>query len=237
MVAIARSLISSLAAFAASTPSNTGRGRVSSCSLRTLKLDFPANQTTLVAPTQPPKLLGLAFGVQNYTCSSAGTYTSTGAVAELFDAACMSTKSNFGTVQNDLFSLWDGTSEDVTIQDAISELAGMHLPGVLGQHYFVTNPKTGTGVSPKWDFTSARFQGNKDAFMIGAGNGSLPSPTDPSKDVAWLHVVNVQGKLSDVVFRYDTVGGQPPKSCTAGTDADISVKYASKYVFYGGQVC
>ena len=36
---------------------------------------FPAGQTQLVAPTKPTKFLGLAFGVQNYTCSSANNYT------------------------------------------------------------------------------------------------------------------------------------------------------------------
>ena len=127
------------------------------------------------------------------------------------DASCLVSLPDFDKMQNQLYDLW--TSEDsITIQQAIRDLSDAHLPGVLGQHYFVTNPVTGSGVSPKWDFTSARFAGNADAFMVGQVNGSLASPDDASKDVTWLHVVNVEGDLADVSYRYDTVGGQPPIS-------------------------
>lgn len=87
-------------------------------------------------------------------------------------------------------------------------------PASLAQHYFVPNPTTGgQGLSPKWDFTSSgKFAGNADAFVVAKGVGSLPSPDDPSKDVAWLEVQAVQGEIADVVFRTDTVGGQPPSS-------------------------
>lgn len=126
----------------------------------------------------------------------------------------------------------------------------LNLPASLAQHYFVPNPVTGQGLSPKWDFTSSgRFAGNADAFIVGKGVGNLPSPDDASKDVAWLQVQNVQGKIADTVFRFDTVGGQPPSSvslcfdghmltvrltecalqCTSGQSADVSVNYVSKY--------
>ncbi len=36
---------------------------------------FPPDQTQLVKPTKLPQFLGLAFGVQNYTCSNTNTYT------------------------------------------------------------------------------------------------------------------------------------------------------------------
>ena len=89
----------------------------------------------------------------------------------------------------------------------------LNPPASLAQHYFVPNPTTGQGLSPKWDFTSSgRFAGNADAYVVGKGVGTLSSPDDPSKDVAWLQVQNVQGKIADTVFRYDTVGGQPPSS-------------------------
>ncbi|RPD75481.1 hypothetical protein L226DRAFT_570504 [Lentinus tigrinus ALCF2SS1-7] len=199
---------------------------------------FPAGQTQLVAPTQPTKFIGLAFGVQNYTCSSANNYTSTGAVAELIDVSCHAFNPNFSTIQNDLYNFWNSVVPGVIPIQAIIDL--LHLlnpPNILAQHYFITNPVTGQGVSPVWDFTSSGLlKGNKDAFIVAKGKGSIPAPTNPKTDVAWLDVVNVQGKVADEVFRFDTVGGQPPASCKYGQDKDLSVKYVSKYIFYGGSL-
>lgn len=100
------------------------------------------------------------------------------------------------------------------IQAIIDLLHLLNPPNILAQHYFITNPVTGQGVSPVWDFRSSGpfFQGNKDAFIVAKGKASIPAPTDPKTDVAWLDVVNVEGKIADEVFRFDTVGGQPPAS-------------------------
>ncbi|EJF57394.1 hypothetical protein DICSQDRAFT_163451 [Dichomitus squalens LYAD-421 SS1] len=219
---------------AAATASYLALGN--NCPITDYVPSFPAGQTTLVAPSENPKFLGLAFGVQNYTCSSANTFTSTGAVAELIDASCLASTSEYSTIQNDLYNVWTQLVPQ-SIQTAIDFLHKVNPPVILGQHFFKPNPVTGKGLSPVWDFRSnSRFAGNGDAFVLGAVNGSVPSPTDSTKDVAWLHVLNVQGKLADQIYRYDTVGGQPPTSCNFGKDADISVKYVAKYAFYGGSV-
>ena len=117
-------------------------------------------------------------------------------------------------------------------------------PFVLGQHFFVTNPVTGSGLSPKWDFTSASLKGKSNAFAIGARAGSVAVP--PSTNVDWLSLNVVQGDLAKHIFRVETRNGQPPASvsvdsdyspdcrltltrkCTPGS-ADISVKYVSQY--------
>ena len=40
------------------------------------QIDLPANQTQLVLPTNTtPTFVGLAFGVQNYTCTSSNNFT------------------------------------------------------------------------------------------------------------------------------------------------------------------
>ena len=53
-----------------------GYGKVNDCSLSGFAPSFPSNQTQLTVPsTSEPKYIGLAFGVQNYTCSSSNTYT------------------------------------------------------------------------------------------------------------------------------------------------------------------
>ena len=46
------------------------------CDVSSFTPPFPSNQTQLVLPTsETPKFLGVAFGIQNYTCSSSNTYT------------------------------------------------------------------------------------------------------------------------------------------------------------------
>ena len=133
------------------------------------------------------------------------------------------------------------------IQAIIELLHFLNPPTILAQHFFQTNPVTGQGVSPVWDFRSnPRFQGNNDAFILAKGKGSIPAPTDPKKDVAWLDVVNVQGKIADEVFRFDTVGGQPPATVSLSiacrsADGHCIYSFASVQARirqgYFGQVC
>ncbi|KAI0739099.1 hypothetical protein C8Q80DRAFT_230337 [Daedaleopsis nitida] len=207
---------------------------IAACKFDKFVPKFPDGQTQLVAPSEPPSFIGLAFGVQNYTCSSAGNFTSTGAVAELIDVSCQVFQPGFDTIQNDLYNVWTHLIPH-PIQAIIDLLHLLNPPEILSQHYFVPNPVTGQGLSPKWDFTSSGLlKGKNEAFVVAKGKGTIPAPTDPTKDVTWLDVVNVEGKVASEVFRFDTVGGQPPAKCTYGTDKDISVKYVSKYIFYGG---
>ncbi|KAH9847426.1 hypothetical protein C2E23DRAFT_741801 [Lenzites betulinus] len=203
--------------------------QLAGCSISDFRPSFPAGQMQLVVPQTPPNFIGLAFGVQNYTCSSSNNYTSTGAVAQLIDVSCMVSSPAFTTIQTDLFNAWSYLIP-YPIQAIINILHLLNPPEVLAQHYFVTNPLTGQGLSPKWDFTSSgAFLGKDDAFIVAKAKGNLPAPTDPKRDVAWLDVTGVQGDIANEVFRFDTVGGQPPASCTFGQSPDISVKYTSKY--------
>ena len=109
-----------------------------------------------------------------------------------------------------MFTIWSKAPSDFTTQQFISALG--NNPLVLGQHYYVPNPKPTTGspaVSPKWDFTSDAEQGHAEAFVIGAKSGSLPAPTG-SHDIDWVQLRNVEGQLADTIYRVDTRGGQPP---------------------------
>lgn len=140
-------------------------------------------------------------------------------------------------MQEPLFAQWNAT-QNTSIQAFIAALHGTNPPDVLAQHYFVPNPLTGTGVSPKWDFSSsgnAKFAGNPNATIVAKGQSSVPAPRAQT-DVNWLEVVNVGGAaggaIADVVIRSDTVGGQPPATCEYGKTQDISVKYVSKYCEY-----
>ena len=134
-----------------------------------------------------------------------------GAVAELIDTSCLAGSSVFHDLPDQLYDSWVKFDHN-SIQEIISHLHIRNPPEILAQHYFITNPITGQGLSPKWDFTSSgKFNGNQDAFFVGRGVGSLPAPTDPKKDINWLQVGNLQGKFADVVFRTEMIDGTPER--------------------------
>jgi len=181
--------------------------------------------------------LALAIGTQNYTCSTSGTYTNVGAVAELFDISCLAkTGSVFEKITDAAIALWSAAPPQLTPQEVISKLSVLKNPIILGQHYYVTNPITGTGVNPKWDFTSSgATAGNPDAFVVAARSFGTAAPTG-SQDIDWVFLTNIgAGKLADDVYRTDTKLGQPPASCTSGSPP-IAVKYAAKYWLFGGSI-
>ncbi|KAF7336175.1 hypothetical protein MVEN_02165000 [Mycena venus] len=184
-------------------------------------MDLPSGQTQLVAPTTAPLYVALGVGVQNYTCNASTLkYTSTGAVASLFDISCIDTTPAFATIQTTAFNVWSAAPAGAP---ATSIGSSIGLPPVLGSHFFVTSP-TGTGISPEWSFTNGQF-------VIGSKVGDITAPTDSATNVDWLALNNLQGTLASKIFRIDTVNGQPPSSCVAGS-ADISVKYTAKYFLY-----
>lgn len=133
-----------------------------------------------------------------------------GAVAELFDISCLSSTPEFARIQTDAFALWKELPNALTTLDLVKAFRILGNFDVLGQHYFVTSP-SGTGISPKFDFTSGKFAGNPNAFILAAKAGDIPAPTG-SADVDWLELSNVAGKLATEVFRVNTKAGQPAAS-------------------------
>jgi hypothetical protein len=153
--------------------------------------------------------------------------SSVGAVADIADAACLAEHHlKLADVAKFTYDGWVRAPHGVTPKSMIKKT---HLE-VLGQHYFIVNPLTGTGISPKWDFSAKgdAFPGNPKAFAVGSKVGDLPAPTG-SKNIDWLQLKVVQGELADTVYRVDTYGGQPPASCTPGRDRTLSVKYTAVY--------
>ncbi|KAH8826418.1 hypothetical protein DL96DRAFT_1465549 [Flagelloscypha sp. PMI_526] len=181
-------------------------GRAGACDISAVTIPDLAG---LPAPTGSPSFIGIGIGTQNYTCGSAGTYTSTGAVADIFDIACLASTPAFDTVQD--AALANGAP------------AGARL---LGKHFFTP---TASGSSPEWDFTAS--QNNANAFVIAKKDNTVAAPTG-SQDIAWLQLSSVSGSLASQIYRLDTREGQPPATCTPGT-ADITVKYSAKYWFFG----
>lgn len=214
-----------LAVAALAAPFSSGN-----CDIQHAQIGLPANQTALAQPSDAPSFVLLGVGVQNYTCTTNGTYLSAGAVGQLFDISCLVKSPMFDDIQDVAFARWQATSGN---DDCEGDITGMPLPRV-GDHYFVTSP-SGTGISPVWDFRAfGCFKGDSAATVLAAIVANLPSP-DGNENVDWLQLKSVSGDLATQIYRTDTQGGQPPASCTPGS-ALVSVKYTSKYWLYGSTV-
>jgi Protein of unknown function (DUF3455) len=120
-------------------------------------------------------------------------------VATLFDVSCLA-KTPILTYIPTL--VYEGGS-------ALANLLGK-TPLDLGQHYFITNPETGTGIVPRFDFTAS--QNNPNAFVDAKKVGDLPDPYNSTADVDWLQLQGFLGDLAKTVFRVNTKGGQPATS-------------------------
>ncbi|KZV72695.1 hypothetical protein PENSPDRAFT_628290 [Peniophora sp. CONT] len=234
----ALSLVTALASSSAlAAPSSRGPSfkpltQITGCDIPSSVLQdlLPANQTALVAPSSAPNFLALGVGVQNYTCSSTGTFThlrhnNIGAVAELFDISCLVGKPDFDSLQTKAFEEWSASPQ--TAQELIDAIG--KRPIILGQHFFIANP-AGSGANvPKFDFTSGRLAGDAQAFVVASKVGDILAPTG-ADDVDWLELNQTSGALASQVFRVATVAGTDGAACTAGETA--SAKYVAKYFFY-----
>jgi len=164
------------------------------------------------------KFVGLGVGTQNYTCGAAGTYTSIGAVATLYDVSCL--------VGTPLFTSLPGIAFDISQRAAANSAIAKQLgggPHPLGVHIFQNAPT----LSPVFDFTQS--QGSSD-FVVASKAASIASPQNSTLDVTWLQLTGNTGTLAKEVFRLYTSHGQPPATCTPGS-ANITVPYAAVYYF------
>ncbi|CAE6482579.1 unnamed protein product [Rhizoctonia solani] len=182
------------------------------CDVSNARLALPSSPDISIPSGLKPKYITLGVGTQNYTCSSAGTYASAGAVATLVDISCAyaSDPYLFGDVQTwayNLYPQWQYASEPYTHE--------------LGKHYFISQSGS---IAPKFDFT----QTGK-GYTVAKKAAGTTSP-EGSNNVDWLELQSTSGNLAKYVFRVDTQGGQPPASCKAGET--VRVKYTAKYWFF-----
>lgn len=76
MVAISNAIFGLYASTATSPSYYSSSTQTSYCNVSTFVPDLPAGETALVPPLNiTPSFIGLAFGVQNYTCTSSNNYT------------------------------------------------------------------------------------------------------------------------------------------------------------------
>jgi hypothetical protein len=80
---------------------------------------------------------------------------------------------------------------------------------VEGQHYFVQ--QNGTLV-PVWDLRSST--NNPNAIVFAQKVKSAPSPDGPD-NIAWLELKGISGGLANLIYRVNTVKGQPPSTVSS----------------------
>jgi len=191
-----------------------------------LQSELPSNQAALVAPNTTAKFVAVSAGNQNYTCTSAGTFTSIGAVAEVYDISPLFGSASFSTIQQNVFDTWVVNPITDPLDPGWTSLIQSQLGlNILGPHTFV---EFNGALDPEFDFSQST--NNAGNFVIAKKVGDIPDPTDPGTNIDWLQLTNVSGSLTSSVFRVLTQGGQPPKSCT-GTGT-IQVKYAAQYWYF-----
>lgn len=193
---------------------------IAGCPISSAVLTLPSNQTTLAVPAGvAPVAIAMGVGTQNYTCNAtSSTYVSAGAVADLFDISCLYNTPIFPRVQDDFYAL------PQSVQTRIRAIAS-RTALMLGKHYFVTNPVTGSGIAPKF----AQQANGGATFTVLTKKGGVKSQNVANVDL--LQLSSIAGTWASTVFRVDTKAGQPPATCTAGTP-DITVPYTAKYWFY-----
>lgn len=138
---------------------------------------------------------------QNYTCTSAGTWKSVGAIAQLFDISCLDPSTFLSTIQ----------SAHDTPLSVYSDFTSIR--SYLGEHTFVIASETNL-IEPKFDFGLA-LNDEINGYVIGNKTGTIPSIDDSVDDVAWLELTALEGGLATTVFRVATIGGSPPPSVSS----------------------
>lgn len=165
--------------------------------------------------------VAIGRGTQNYTCAGSkpeDAPKAVGAVATLFDMTCMA------SLYPDVTNRVPGMAVHFNMDDS-DRLGPVTLP-ISGHHFF-----TGSGV-PFFNLDTA-------AGDIGlapcAKNASVAAPADAAVGqngeaaVAWLKLTTVDGATGNLkeVFRVETAGGSPPKTCQGQPD-QIEVEYSAQ---------
>jgi hypothetical protein len=104
-----------------------------------------------------------------------------------------------------------------------------------GHHYFATT------TTPVFNLNASDDPAQDLGNVVGRKVANSTAPANATKGangvgdgaVAWLYLSSTNETLGDVraVYRVNTAGGSPPKTCE-NSDAVFSVQYAAEYWFY-----
>lgn len=170
------------------------------------------------------KHVAIGRGTQNYTCGANSTAapTAIGAKATLFNATCVA------ATYPDLLAMLPPVALEFNFTSP--EQASLIPSNLLvsGHHYFTS------GGVPAFNLDTAEMNLG---YLPSAKDSSAPAPTDAPAGqngvgdgaVAWLKLVATEGATGNLqeVYRVNTAGGSPPKTCS-GMPSTFEVQYAAE---------
>jgi hypothetical protein len=175
--------------------------------------------TPLPTPSGTLTHVFVGRGTQNYTCAdnkATTTPVAVGALASLFNATCLA-----GPFPS-LLAVMPGIALRFPVPSSTD--ANDPAEALLAGHHFFSNSTTAvfnldTNLH-KWGVVSCKKV------------GAVPAP-NPTTDVPWLRLtaLSADGCSLSEVYRVNTAGGQPPKTC-AGMASKFEVQYAAEYWLY-----
>lgn len=184
--------------------------------------------STLPIPTNLKiRYVAVGRGTQNYTCTSSSpdiAPVAAGAIANLYDATCIA--ANYP----DLMPTLPKVAYSVPLPgDELSPLPPANM-GLIGHHFF----RDATTPVFNLDTTSSRQYGIAITKKIGSFGAPSNSLQGANGAVPWLYLTTINGTMGDYrsVYRVETAGGQPPKTCE-NLPSNFTVQYAANYYFYG----
>ncbi|KIN01665.1 hypothetical protein OIDMADRAFT_18602 [Oidiodendron maius Zn] len=208
-----------------------GSGQGPSCDLGSAVLPV-ASPTALPPPSAGLTLKHVAIGrgTQNYTCGTDGTAapTAVGAMATLYNASCVA------AAYPDVLAMLPrvalqfnltGTNQ-ATLSPSNLQISGHHFFANLTTPFFNLDTATmNLGTAPSAKNNTVPAPADAPVGQYGVGFGAVP----------WLKLLTIDGATGNLeeIYRVNTAGGSPPKTC-AGMPSAFEVQYSAEYWFFQG---
>jgi hypothetical protein len=168
----------------------------------------------------------VAAPTQNYSCATSTADSkpvAIGAVASLYNATCIAANypDMLDILPNIAYKLQLPTDSWATLPYANLNLLGHHFfQNSIPIFNLDTTAQRQYGIA----FTKKKAELAAPSSAVQGANGA----------VAWLYLTTTNGTIGDYesVYRVDTAGGSPPKTCE-NQQSVITVQYAANYYFFG----
>jgi hypothetical protein len=198
-----------------------------------LPITSPATDWRLAPTALPPPSNGLILkhvaigrGTQNYTCGTDPTAApaAVGALATLYNASCVA------SAYPDVLAMLPRVALQFNLTGTNQATLSPSNLQISGHHYFTTvttplfdldTPAMSLGIAPAAKNSSVPAPANAPVGQYGVGFGAVP----------WLKLLAIEGATGNLqeIYRVNTAGGNPPKTC-AGMPSAFEVQYSAELV-------
>lgn len=179
------------------------------------------------------KYVALGVGTQNYTCTGDASAApgSNGALATLYDIGKPLSRDPLAAWKIPVISgLALSFMDKESVLEGFLKISGYQK--IIGEHFF-NHAKT-----PTFAFSKVTISPYPQAFVKKDAAVDAPKTSCPGSKgeaaVPWLYLTDAGGSIGGVntVYRVETAGGSPPKTCY-GQPQSFEVPYVAQYWVYG----